>query len=91
MMGTCGKMMEEIIPEAVLRSGVRMVMENLESVDGIEARILQELMKKEDKRKKEARLAKKLEMESLWLARRKEEVAQELVEASKAYSLRLEY
>ena len=39
--------------------------------------------KKEDKRRKEARLARKLEMESLWLTRRKEEDAQEVVEASK--------
>ena len=66
-----------------MRSEVKMVMENLESVDGMEARILQELVKKEDKRKKEARLARKLEMESLWLARRKEEDAQEVVDVSK--------
>ena len=32
MRGTCGKMLEEILTEAVLRAEIRTVLENLESV-----------------------------------------------------------
>ena len=83
MMGTCVKVMEEILREAVMRAEVRTFLENLESEDRMEARVLQELMRNEVKRKKEARLAKKLEMESRWLTKRKEEDAQKVVEASR--------
>ena len=46
-------------------------------------RILQELMRNEVNRKKEERLAKKLEMESRWLTKRKEDAAKKVVEASR--------
>ena len=36
MMGTCGKMLEEILTKAVMRAEIRTVMETLESVDGME-------------------------------------------------------
>ena len=49
MRGTCGKMLEEILTEAVMRAELRTVLENLESVDGMEARILQELLRNEVK------------------------------------------
>ena len=72
MMGTCAKMLEEVLSEAMMRAEVQAIMQTLESVEGMEDRILQELSRNEIRRKKEARLAKKLEMESRWLSKRKE-------------------
>ena len=55
-----------------MRAEVQAIMQTLESVEGMEDRILMELSRNEIRRKKEARLAKKLEMESRWLSKRKE-------------------
>ena len=72
MMGTCARMLEEVLSEAMMRAEVQAIMQTLESVEGMEDRILLELSRNEIRRKKEARLAKKLEMESRWLSKRKE-------------------
>ena len=54
-------MVEEVLAEAVMRSEMSRVMESLESMDGMEARIFKELVEREEKRRKQSRLARRME------------------------------
>ena len=49
---------EEVLAEAVMRSEMSRVMESL---DGMEARIFKELVEREEKRRKQSRLARRME------------------------------
>jgi hypothetical protein len=90
MMGTCGKMLEGMLSEAIMRADIRTVMRTLESIDGMEARMLQELNNKEVMRRKDERLAKKLEMELRWLSKRRENDTEKMAKASRE-SLMMEW
>ena len=67
----------------MMRAEVSTALKTLKSVDGMEARILQELLSNEVRRKKEDRIARKLEMESQWLSKRKENASENVVETSR--------
>ena len=82
-MGTYAIILEDVLAEAMIRAEVNTVLRTMESVEGLEDRIRQELSRKEARRKKEARLARKLEMESRWLSVRNENNSRKLVEDSR--------
>ena len=46
MMGTCTKMLEDVLAEVIMREEVNAGLKTLESVEGMEDRILQELSRK---------------------------------------------
>ena len=75
---------EEILAETVMRSDMTRVMERLESVDGMEARLYKELVGREGKRRKQARLALRIEKEAMWLARRKDAGKQKMLSGAGA-------
>jgi hypothetical protein len=66
-------LLEEVLSEAMLRSEMKRVIHNLDSVEGMESRVFRELVEREEKRKKQARIARRMEKEAGWLTRRKEE------------------
>ena len=51
MMGTCTKMLEGVLAKVMMRAEVNAVLKTLESVEGMEDRILQELSRNEVRRK----------------------------------------
>ena len=65
--------LEEVLSEAMMRSEMMRVLHSLESVQGMESRLFRELVEREEKRKKQARIARRMEKEAGWLTRRKEE------------------
>ena len=64
---------EDVITEVIMRSEVAGMIQKVESSTGMEARLFQELGQRLELRKKHARIAKRMELEAIWLARRKEE------------------
>ena len=64
---------EEVLAEAVMRSEMKRVLQSLESVEWMESRVFRELVEREERRKKQARIARRMEKEAGWLTRRKEE------------------
>ena len=64
---------EEVMAEAVMRSEMSRVLKSLESVEGMQSRVFKELVEREEKRKKQSSLARRMEKEAIWLARRKED------------------
>ena len=78
---------KEILADAVMRSEMNKIMESLESLDGMEARVFTELVEREEKRRKQSRLARRIEKEAMWLARRQEEDKQRLMSGAVAGSV----
>ena len=64
---------EEVMEEAIMRSEMNKIIDSLESVGGMEPRVFTELIERDERRKKHARLARRMEKEAIWLARRKED------------------
>ena len=53
--------LEEVLAEAVMRSEMSRVIESLKSLEGMEARVYNELGEREGKRRKHSRLARRME------------------------------
>ena len=62
---------EDVLTELVVGSGVSGVIQRLELVEGMEYRLIKELNQREDLRQKQARIARRMVLESKWLAKRR--------------------
>ena len=63
-------MVELLLTEVVLSSEDARVMINLELVSGMETRLIEELYQRERVRQRNARISRRMKLESGWMARR---------------------